>query len=308
MRPIIIGGCMAVSSLGAAAVVRWKPAEPAPVTQQEHSRVAAPAPATAAGGAEERENLGARRVIGLVVPASQVTVRAPVDGTIGAIARRPSDVVDAGAVLMTLDDGDVALETERQKATLAAALHHAEAARAEVELLEQRVRQLRSLQGQRAAASSELAQVECQLRAAVARTKALGEERRGHEARLLELSRRADAYRLRAPIAGEIASTARVAREYVRAGDPVATVRSLRRHIRLHVPATLAPDLPRLRFTLDMGGRPVALAPAEVATEVGADGSPPVMLMVPVGVELAVGQIVSVDVESPDESPDAEAR
>jgi multidrug efflux pump subunit AcrA (membrane-fusion protein) len=307
-RAIIVGGCMAVSSLGAAAMVRWRPVDPAPVLQQGDPGAAESAVATAAVGAEEREYVEARHVIGLVVPAAQVTVRAPVDGTIAAIVKRPTDVVEAGEVLMNLDDGDVALEAERQKATLAAAVHHVDAARADVELLELRLRQLRPLQGQRAAALSEVAQVEAQLRASVARAKAMAEERRGHEVRLLELSRRADSYRVRAPIAGEVAETCRVAREYVRAGEAVATLRSVQHRIRLHLPATLEPGLPRLRFTIDLAGRPVALAPAEVAAEIGADGSRPVMLIVPPGVGLSVGQIVSVDVQAHDESLEAEAR
>ena len=306
MKPFILTICVMASGVAtavAAAVVarvdepRATPRvlpRPAPVEAVRRDD-----PPGDSAGAEEHRPRQARSLVGLVVPARQVTVRAPVDGVVAAVARQAGERVAAGTVLVTLDDGAVKLEAERCAARLAATLHYTAAAAAEVELLEQKVRQLRSVRDQRAASTSELAQVECQLRAAAARVKALGEERREQEVGLRELRRRADAHRIAAPIEGEVAEAARVTGEYVRAGEPVATVRSTRRHIRVHLPASLASGVAGLRFRLAGTGVAGDAVPLERLDAATAAGAASVALAVPEGVSLAVGQTVTVDVEAP---------
>jgi multidrug efflux pump subunit AcrA (membrane-fusion protein) len=292
VRRIIIASCVSLCGLATALGAAWAPQRAAPPTP---ARVTPPPPPAGPGsqdGEAEPAADGPHGLQGLVVPAQQVTVRARVDGTVAAVAGRPGELVAAGALLVALDDGAVKLEAERQAAQLAATLHHAEAARAEVELLELKARQLRSLRDQRAASVSELAQLECQLRAAAARVAALREERREREVGLRDLARRAAAHRVEAPIAGEVAAVARVPGEYVRAGEPLATVRSTRRYVRLNLPASLAVGLPRLQFELDGNGGATPLARVEEP----AAGATSVALSLPDGIQFPAGLAVTVTV------------
>jgi multidrug efflux pump subunit AcrA (membrane-fusion protein) len=236
---------------------------------------------------------------GLVVPAAQVTVRAQSDGVVAGPASRVGDSVAACDVVARLDDGALALECERQKARLAALGHHVVSAKADLMLCKQKGRQLKAAGAKGAVAAFELMQNDCQIEAARARVRALEEESREEAIRALGLERQRQALRVTAPIDGEVVEAGPVPGVYVRAGEPLAKIRSIRRHVRVNLPASLAPDLPRLRFALAAPGGSVALEPVEVRPDYNLNGARSIALAVPAAVELTVGQAVYVEVIAP---------
>jgi len=237
------------------------------------------------------------RLVGLVVPADQVAVRAAVDGVLARCPGGVGDVVEAGDAIGFLDDGELAMESERLKAKAAAVTYRSAAAVAEVRLLEQRGAQLRTGQENRAANPSEVAQNRYLVEAAAARVKGLEEERKEAELERRAVELRRQNYRCVTPIRGEVAEVLRRRWEYVRAGETVARVRSLRRQVRVNLPAPLADRVPAARFTLaGMAPRPL-LRPATAGAAYNANGGRSVSLELPDNLVLAVGQEVEVEVE-----------
>jgi multidrug efflux pump subunit AcrA (membrane-fusion protein) len=260
------------------------------------------APAAVAGPTVQRRGDGPadssrRLLVGLVVPAEQVTVRAAVDGVVRS-AQHMGDPVNSGEVIALLDDGELVLESERLKAKAAAIACRAEAAAAEVRLHEQRGEQLRAGQERRAATPSEVAQNRCLREAAAARVKGLEEERKEAELERRALEQRRQNYRCVAPITGEVAEVSRRKWEYVRAGETILRIRSWRRQVRLNLPASLA-DRPPVCFTLAGTDQRCALRPTTAEMAYNANGGRSVTLELPEGLVLAVGKEVEVEVVTP---------
>ena len=242
---------------------------------------------------------GSHRLVGLVVPAAEVAVRARVDGVISKSAARAGGGVAAGDVLVLLDDSALLLEQQRQKARLSAISHHIAAARADLLLLQQRGEQLRVTRQNGAVSAYELNQNRTQAEGAAARVKALEDERREADIAARALEARARDYQCVAPIGGEIVEAARVPQEYVRAGEIVARVRSVRRKLRLNLPQPLAERLPELSFSLHQPGGVTVLAVADARAEWNLNGGRSVALEVPENVALTTGQTVEVEVTAP---------
>jgi cobalt-zinc-cadmium efflux system membrane fusion protein len=234
-----------------------------------------------------------------VVPAEQVTVRAGVDGVVTRCAKRVGDPVDAGEVIALLDDGELRLEAERLKAKAAAVAYRKAAVVAELRMFEQRDAQLRTGQERRAATPSEVAQNRCLMEAAAARVKGLEEERKEAELEGRALEQRRQKYRCVAPIAGEVAELSRGRWEYVRAGDAVLRVRSLRRQVRLNLPASLADRMTAFRFRLAGTEQRRSLRPTSAEAGYNLNGGRSVKLDLPEDLVLAVGKEVEIEVVTP---------
>jgi hypothetical protein len=258
------------------------------------ARAAPTAPARLEDGPADA---GRRRLVGLVVPVDQVAVRAAVDGVLVRCPGGVGEAVEAGDAIAFIDDGELALESERLKAKAAAVTYRSAAAVAEVRLLEQRGAQLRTGQEKRAANPSEVAQNHYLVEAASARVKGLEEERKEAELERRALDQRRQNYRCVTPIGGEIAQVLRRRWEYVRAGETVVRVRSLRSQVRVHVPAALAGRMPEVRFTLAGTERRRLLRPAAAEAAYDLNGGCSVILEVPDGLGLAAGKEVEVEVE-----------
>jgi multidrug efflux pump subunit AcrA (membrane-fusion protein) len=239
------------------------------------------------------------RVVGLVVPAAQVAVRAQVDGLIARRLKDIGEVVAAGGVVALIDDADLLLEREKLKARVAGISHRSAAASADLRLLEQRGQQLRVTQESRAAAGFEVAQSRCQIEAAAARVRALDEEHKEAEAECAVLERRVLHFRCVAPIAGEVSAAPRGAGEFVRAGETVLTIQSRRRQVRVNLPTPLAEQLPNLSFRLAGFALASNLAVSAARPEYNLNGGRSVALEIPSGVELEVGRTVDVEVVAP---------
>jgi multidrug efflux pump subunit AcrA (membrane-fusion protein) len=242
---------------------------------------------------------GPRRVAGLVVPAAEVAVRARVDGVIASTTAQPGTRVAAGDVVAALDDATLLLEQQRQKARLSAVSHHIDAARADLLLLQQRGEQLRLTTQRGAVAAFELNQNRAQTEGAAARVKALEEERNEAQIAARVLEARARDYRCVTPIGGEIVQAARLPQEYVRAGEVVAKVRSVRLQLRLNLPQPLAERLSELSFRLPPpdGGRMLTVSEARAERDLA--GGRAVLLDAPGNLELTAGQTVEVEVIAP---------
>jgi multidrug efflux pump subunit AcrA (membrane-fusion protein) len=173
---------------------------------------------------------------------------------------------------------------------------------AELRMFQQRREQLKATQEKRAAAASEVIQNDFQLEAAAARVKALGEELREAEMECKALERRRQNYRCVAPMSGEVSEANTVVGEYVRVGDTIGRIRSLRRLVRLNLPASLADRLPVLTFGLAGRDRAAVTAfrLAAAGAEYNLNGGRSVALEVPEELEgeLAVGKTVQVEVEA----------
>jgi hypothetical protein len=275
---------------------RPPPTVSAPPAVSTHASVSAHAAISAYAG-DGPADASRWRLVGLVVPADQVAVRAAVDGVLARCPGGVGDAVEAGDAIAFVDDGELALESERLKAKAAAVTHRAAAAVAEVRLLEQRGSQLRTGQEKRAANPSEVAQNLYLVEAAAARVKGLEEERKEAELERRALEQRRQNYRSVTPIRGEIAEVSRRRWEYVRAGETVARVRSLRRQVRVNLPGPLADRVPEARFTLAGTGPRRLLRPSAAAAAYVANGGRSVSLELPDGLVLAVGQEVDIEVD-----------
>jgi multidrug efflux pump subunit AcrA (membrane-fusion protein) len=248
------------------------------------------------GGGDGVASGARRRFVGLVVPAAQVAVRARVDGLISRFVKHPGDRVEAGDTVAFVDDSEAALEWERQRAKAAGIAHRADAARADLRLLEQRAEQLRSGQEKRAAAAFEVAQSRSHVEAAAARLKALEEEGKEAEIECRAIERRRQNYRCVAPLSGEVAEAPRSAGEYVRAGETVLKIQSLRRQVRLNLAADLSDRLPALEFRLAGPGPRDLLSLSNVRAQFNLNGGRSVALEVPDGLAMAIGMTVDVEV------------
>jgi hypothetical protein len=247
----------------------------------------------------ESSTPSAQRLVALVVPAAEVAVRARVDGVITTSVGQPGTRVATGDVVVALDDSTLLLEQQRQKARLSAMSHHIAAAKADLLLLQQRGEQLRVTILRGAAAAFELNQNRAQTEGAAARVKALEEERKEAEIGARVLEARARDYRCVTPICGEIVRATRVPQEYVRAGEVVAKVRSVRLQLRLNLPQPLAERLTTLSFRLHRGGDVMALTVSEAPGDWELNGGRAVVLDMPGSVALAAGQTVDVEVVAP---------
>jgi multidrug efflux pump subunit AcrA (membrane-fusion protein) len=234
----------------------------------------------------------AHRLLGLVVPAAQVIVRAQEDGVVAERLVEVGQRIAMGDPVLRLDDADLVLDAERQKARLGAIKHRIASAKAELLMLEKKGAQL-----EKAASSPfEATQARCLITAAKARVGELEEEYREGEIACRGLERRRLKYRCLSPISGEVVETQRVRHEYVRQGEVIAKVQSIRRHVTVHVPQALVPQIGALQFSMGANGKTVDLDVVEIKPNADLSGARLATLNVPVSVELAAGQTVEVEV------------
>jgi len=245
----------------------------------------------------ESDGPAAPRLVGLVVPAAEVVVRARVDGFVARGLKRVGDPVASGQDVALLDDADLRLEREKLKARAAGAAHRCAAAGADLRLLELRGRQLRTTAANGSAQPFEQTQNQFQAEAAAARLKALQEECREADAECAALERRLGRCGCVAPMAGRVSNVARAEGDYVRTGEAIATVESAQRQVLVRLPAALAGRGAALSFRLARGGTSEPLMPAGAGAGRGdANGGRSVALELPAGVEIEPGRTVDVEV------------
>ena len=288
MRAIFRGHVLI--ACGVAGSVALSAALVAAGTRPGHDAVA-PVPAGAADSAPGDASVV--RLTGMVVPASQAVVRARVDGFVSRQLKRTGDRVAAGEAVSLIDDADLLLERDRCAARAEAAAHRCTAARAELRLLERRGQQLRATIARNSATAFELTQNQAEVEAAKARVEALEGERREADAACRALERRIGRCQCVAGIDGQVGAILRQAGDYARAGDAVAVVQSLRRQVRVVLPASLAARPETLSFTLTGAGqdRPLSLAESPGGQPQAGQS---VALELPAGVELELGRTAGV--------------
>jgi multidrug efflux pump subunit AcrA (membrane-fusion protein) len=283
-----VGASVALSAVLATAGTRGEGVEPG---EEVSAPVALEAPAAPGGMAT--------RVVGVVVPVTQVAVRARVDGFISRRLKAPGNRVAAGEAVSLVDDTDLLIERDKCNARAEAAAHRCEAAGADLRALERWGEQLRATRAARSATPFELTQNQCQVEAAAARLKALEGECKEAAADCTALERRIRNCVCVAPVDGRLGEALRVEGDYVRTGDPVAVVESLGRQIRVTLPASLAERARELSFHLAGAGIDAPLSPAKRLSGEHFQAGRSVALEIPPSVELELGRTVDVEVVSP---------
>jgi multidrug efflux pump subunit AcrA (membrane-fusion protein) len=238
------------------------------------------------------------RAVGVVVPVTQWVVRARVDGF---VLRRPKvagERVAAGGAVSLLDDADLLLERDKCNARAEAATHRCAAARADLRGLERLGEQLRASQATRSATPFELTHNQCQVEAAAARVKALEGDCKEAAADRLALERRIKNCVCATPVEGRVSESLRAEGDYVRTGEAVAVVESLRRQIRVKLPPSVANRVGELSIRL-VGTGGDMLKPADRLSREDLEAGRSVALEIPVGVELEAGRTVEVEVVTP---------
>jgi multidrug efflux pump subunit AcrA (membrane-fusion protein) len=237
----------------------------------------------------------ASRAVGVVVPVTQWVVRARVDGFVLRRLKAAGERVAAGGAVSLLDDADLLLERDKCNARAEAATHRCAAARADLRALERLGEQLRASQATRSATPFELTHNQCQVEAAAARVKALEGDCKEAAADRLAVERRIKSCVCVTPIEGRVSEAPRAEGDYVRTGEAVAVVESLRRQIRVKVPGSLADRVGELSFRLAGLGTQDVLKPAERLWGFEVEAGRSVALEIPAGVQLEAGRTVDVE-------------
>jgi multidrug efflux pump subunit AcrA (membrane-fusion protein) len=241
----------------------------------------------------------ASSVVGVVVPVTQWVVRARVDGFVLRRLKVAGQRVEAGGAVSLLDDADLLLEREKCSARAEAATHRCAAARADLRALERLGEQLRASQATRSATPFELTHNQCQIEAAAARLKALEGECKEAAADRVSVERRIKSCVCVTPAEGRVSEALRAEGDYVRTGEAVAVVESLRRQIRVKLPASLGDRVGELSFRLAGPGIRDVLKPAQRLSGEGLEAGRSVALEIPAGVVLDAGRTVDVEVVAP---------
>lgn len=235
-------------------------------------------------------------VVGLVVPAAETQVRAQVDGVLSRYEKAIGQTIQAGQVLALFDDGDLALAGQQLETRIEAKKHYIDSAKAEVKQLTDKHSQLKALE-QHAASAFEVSQAFLNAQIASERLQALEQEQKELQVQARVIDRQREKHRSLSPITGRVLETVRVAGEYVRQGEIIATVQSQQHLVAVNLnPSLLAHGASRLAFTCQQDGREIELSILDTKGSSSPDGSRMLRLAVPSGVELTVGQAVEVKV------------
>jgi len=264
---------------------------PGAAGDQQPPATGEPVPAVPDGGTPSGTSL-----VGMAVPAMQVQVRAQVDGVLLQCRGSAGQLVEAGQVLASFDDSDLALEAQRLDVKSLAAKHHVESAEAELSGLESRHEQVLQLRQQNAASPFEETQSRYAVAAVSAKVKALEQEQKEQLVQSRIADRQRQKYRCLAPISGRIVELTRVANEYVKEGEVIAKIQSEQWHVSVDLPSAMAQQSERLAFSYEDQGRRIELNVVELKPISRPDGKRPATLAVPAGVQLVAGQPIWVKV------------
>jgi multidrug efflux pump subunit AcrA (membrane-fusion protein) len=236
---------------------------------------------------------------GLVVPTAQVEIRAQADGVLGPWAKDVGQSVRAGEALVGMDDQDLQLEAQRQKARIAAVRSRIAAGQARAQLLREKGKAYESLHEKGALPWVELAENRCLTEEAVQNLAALEQDLTVQEIGARTIERQLHKLRCITPIAGELCEVCGSARQFVREGEIVARVRTRHLQVIVNVPPQMIGQLAGASFSFENGGPAVALSVAGVKASYNLDGSRAVTLDVPqdvAGSTVVVGQTLRLKV------------
>jgi multidrug efflux pump subunit AcrA (membrane-fusion protein) len=218
---------------------------------------------------------------GLVVPAAQVEIRAQADGVLGPWAKSVGQSVKAGEAVVALDDQDLQLESQRQKARIAAVRDRIAAGRARVEFLRAKAKRHESVYQKGALSLDDLAENRCLTEEAEQNLAATEQDLAVQEIGARAIERQLRKLCCRAPIDGEVCEVHGVAEQYVREGEIIARVRSRQLQVIVDLPAPMVEQIVHTSFSFEHGQRTVTLSVASVKASYNLDGSRAVILNVP---------------------------
>jgi multidrug efflux pump subunit AcrA (membrane-fusion protein) len=284
---------------GSWSALAWR--EPAraslPAVQQRSSisEISPLTPMVAETSAPTPESQG---LMGLVVPAAQVEIRAQADGVLGPWAREVGQSVKAGEAVVALDDQDLQLESQRQKARIAAVRDRIAAGRARLEFLRDKAKRHESVYQKGALSLDDLAENRCLTEEAEQNLAAMEQDLAVQEIGARTIERQLRKLRCTAPIDGEVCEVHGAAEQYVREGEIIARVRSWQLQVIVNLPAQMIEQIAHTSFSVEHGQRTVDLSVASVKASYNLDGSRAVTLNVPAAADAAavVGQTVRLKV------------
>ena len=176
---------------------------------------------------------------GLVVPAERVAVRAIASGPISELPVREGDSVDAGQVVVHVDDCEIVAELQRQTSCVASAASRATEGRALLELAEYNHRLNRQLGQKQVVGKAAVIQSELRVKAETAKSAALREGVAVARREEAVLKHRLAKYRTVAPFSGRVTEILRYRDQYVGQGDVILWIESHEKQLKLHLPPEL---------------------------------------------------------------------
>ena len=237
-----------------------------------------------------------RTLIGVVVPANVVEVRAQINGLIDSLNKSVGDSIESSQPVATLDNADVVLESQGQQAKLASAAHRLAAGQIDLKMLEEQTAHMAEAMKNNAASAFENSQLQRQVESAAAKVKECEEDLKEQQIAERSIQQRMSKYRCLAPIAGRVIEIGATKGAFVKEGELIAKVQSSQQHVNVNVPADLIEQLQSTQFQIQQRSTSVALTPLEVAPNCNLDGSRIARLSIPAGCELVAGQTLHIQV------------
>jgi multidrug efflux pump subunit AcrA (membrane-fusion protein) len=181
-----------------------------------------------------------------------------------------------------MDDQDLQLEAQRQKARIAAVHSRIAAGQARARFLREKAKAYESLHGKNVLSWVELAENRCLMEEADQNLAALEQDLTVQDIGARTIERQLGKLRCTAPISGELYEVHGTANQFVREGEIIARVRSRQLQVIVNAPPQVIDQLASTSFSFETGGGHTgALSVAGVKASYNLDGSRSVTLAVP---------------------------